>query len=195
VQAVLLDSEARAEPSGNFGKLREPLLQLTHLWRACGAAAASGRYAYFYPENDLDQGPLRSPTVFNFFRPGYAPPGALKSAGLVAPEMQLVNAATVPQLNNRLASFIFGMDRDLVNGADPDDILLDLSSFKALAGNLPALLDLLNLVFLSGQMPAAMRTTLQTYLATLDPVDGGGSLRVQEALYLIMTSSQYATQR
>lgn len=35
------------------------------------------------------QGPLRAPTVFNFFSPNYSPPGPVAGAALVAPELQL----------------------------------------------------------------------------------------------------------
>ena len=34
---------------------------------------------------------LRSVSVFNFFRPDYAPPGEIADAGRVAPEMQIAN--------------------------------------------------------------------------------------------------------
>ncbi len=195
VQAILLDSEARNDPGPTFGKLREPVLQVTHLWRACNAKAPNGRYEFYYPESEIGQAPLSSPTVFNFFRPNYAPPGKLKTMGLAAPEMQLVNAASVAQLNNRMADFVFGRDKDLAQNPEPSDILLDLTPFKANAvNNLPALFDQLNLLFMSGQMSTSMKAALQAYLTTVG-TDDGGSSRVQEALYLIMTSSQYMTQK
>ena len=44
IRAILLDSEARAAPSAQTaGKIKEPLLRLTQLWRAYGARAASGK--------------------------------------------------------------------------------------------------------------------------------------------------------
>ncbi len=43
----------------------------------------------------LGQSPLRSPSVFNFFRPGYVPPNtAIATAGKQAPEFQLLNETT-----------------------------------------------------------------------------------------------------
>jgi hypothetical protein len=38
--------------------------------------------------------PMRSPSVFNFFQPGYSPPGLLHTAGLYAPEFQIINAGS-----------------------------------------------------------------------------------------------------
>ena len=48
------------------------------------------------PGTQLSQSPLRSPSVFNFFRPGYVPPGtALSASKTPAPEFQLVNESGV----------------------------------------------------------------------------------------------------
>ena len=46
-------------------------------------------------DTGLGQSPLRSPSVFNFFRPGYVPPNtAIATAGKQAPEFQLLNETT-----------------------------------------------------------------------------------------------------
>ncbi|MBV8467016.1 MAG: DUF1800 domain-containing protein [Burkholderiales bacterium] len=195
VQAILLDSEARNDPTGSFGKLREPILQVTHFWRVFNAHAQNGQYGLTYPEGVIGQAPLGSPTVFNFFRPSYAPVGAVKSAGLVAPEMQIVNAASVALVANFFASSIYGMDKDLAQSPQPGDLLLDLTAFKPSAVSNPsAMLDQLNLLLLNGQMTASTRQALLTYINTVDPSDGG-SARVQEAAYLILTSPQYQMQK
>ncbi|MEM7133571.1 MAG: DUF1800 family protein [Chloroflexota bacterium] len=46
------------------------------------------------------QGPLNAPTVFNWFLPDYAPPGAISGAGLVAPELQLITENQVVRYYN-----------------------------------------------------------------------------------------------
>ncbi len=43
----------------------------------------------------LQMDPFRQPTVFNYYLPDYSPGGAIGNAGLVAPEMQLVNESDV----------------------------------------------------------------------------------------------------
>ncbi|WP_082081319.1 DUF1800 domain-containing protein [Methylocucumis oryzae] len=75
IKAVLLDPEALGGVKVNkrFGKLREPLLVLTHLWRAFDASTAEGTLPYYYPDYTIGQAPLSSPSVFNFFRPNFAP--------------------------------------------------------------------------------------------------------------------------
>jgi hypothetical protein len=195
VQAILLDSEARNDPTGSFGKLREPVLQVTHFWRVFNAKAQNGQYGLTYPEGVIGQAPFGSATVFNFFRPSYAPVGAVKSAGLVAPEMQIVNAASISLVANFFSDSIYGMDKDLAQSPQPGDILLDLTAFKPNAVSNPStMLDQLNLLLLNGQMTATTRQALLTYINTVDPSDGG-STRVQEAAYLILTSPQYQMQK
>jgi len=101
LRAVLLDTEARggglADPA--WGKLREPALRLSAWARACEATSVSGNFPIRNiadPSTALAQNPLRSPSVFNFFRPGYVPPSTgIASAGLVAPEFQITGESSV----------------------------------------------------------------------------------------------------
>ena len=59
---------------------------------------------------------LRSPTVFNWFAPGYVPPGtSIEQAGLVAPEMQMTNVTTVVGYLNYMQNAIGG---DANGGSD-----------------------------------------------------------------------------
>ena len=104
VKAVLLDSEARAAPaSATAGKLKEPLLRLTQLWRAYGARSQSGKYNVQNITGLIGQGPLQAPSVFNFFSPFYAPPGEIANQGLVAPEMQV----TTEYLSSLWTDYVF----------------------------------------------------------------------------------------
>jgi uncharacterized protein (DUF1800 family) len=91
IKAILLDTEARADINlnSNFGKLREPLLKLTALWRAFGGdQGSSGDYLVNTPEAALLQRPLGAPSVFNFYEPDHIPSGELTTLGLYAPELQ-----------------------------------------------------------------------------------------------------------
>lgn len=198
VRAILLDTEARSDAnvsSASFGKLREPLLMVSHLWRAFNASAANGRYGFWYPESEIGQAPFSAPSVFNFFNPRYAPAGAIQQAGLVAPEFQRVNAASVTLINNFFSDRIYG--HDLGNpSAQPSDIMLNLDPLRSLAtaSDPGPLVDRLNLLLMSGQMSATMRQTLVNYLNGVDASDRG-TARILEAAFLIMTSSQYQIQK
>ena len=49
---------------------------------------------------------MRSPSVFNFYQPGYSPPGMLNEAGLFAPEFQIINAGSAITAPNYFFSAI-----------------------------------------------------------------------------------------
>jgi hypothetical protein len=103
VRAILLDPEARdnvyaMNDSNNFGKVREPIMKLTAFMRAFGAISDSGFYMIQQTDDasTLSQTPLKAPSVFNYFRPGYVfPGGASEARGLVAPELQIANESSI----------------------------------------------------------------------------------------------------
>ena len=108
VKAILLDAEARpATPVATTGKVKEPLLRLTQMWRAYGAKAASGLYRVGNVNAAFGQGPLQSPSVFNFFSPFYAPPGEVSDQGLVSPEMQIATEYLNTTTGNAFYTYVF----------------------------------------------------------------------------------------
>ncbi len=206
VEAILLDEEARNGPTllpNAFGKLREPLLRQIHLWRAFHAQPV--RYGQFSDDSSdqvYAQTPLRAPSVFNFYRPDYSPQGAISNAGMVGPEFQILTASLATSTANRLLDLIMGqwVGQDLNEVNWETGVVLNLSTEFAMAADLNTLLDHLDLLLMSGQMSAAMRSTLYNYLATFpyndsDPYWPDGARRTCEAIYLIMTSPEYAIQR
>ena len=113
VRAILLDVEARSDAiagAPTYGKLREPIMRLTGWARAFNATSPSGAWPIgdtSSTANRLGQSPGRSPSVFNFFRPGYTPPNsAIATAGLVAPEFQITNEPSVIAYVNYMAALI-----------------------------------------------------------------------------------------
>ncbi len=107
LRAVLLDPEARASPTGNAsGRLREPVQRFVQWGRTFGITSTSGRWPIgdtSDPASRLGQSPWRSPSVFNFFRPGYVPPGnELAANQITAPRVsaaQRKHRGGIPQLH------------------------------------------------------------------------------------------------
>jgi uncharacterized protein (DUF1800 family) len=97
IRAVLLHAEAQkpAAASGTGGKLREPVLRLAAFLRAYPHTSDSGQWKVGNTDNPgtaLAQTPLRAPSVFNFYRPGYvAPLSNSATRGMVAPELQILD--------------------------------------------------------------------------------------------------------
>jgi uncharacterized protein (DUF1800 family) len=209
VRAILLDPEARYGQWQNptvFGKLREPLLKLTHLWRAMKATSASGRVNSLSPypsvEQQIGEAPLRSPTVFNFFVPNYQQSGEVLARGLYSPEFQILADSLAVDTPNFLYHQVFCNytgSADCYGSDDAGTLQITAPADAALAMSNPsALLDKYDLLFMSGQMSPFMKSIL---LARMNAIDAGnrgastGTYRAQHALYLILNSPEYSVQK
>jgi uncharacterized protein (DUF1800 family) len=198
-KAIFLDTEARdGSPLGqpSWGKQREPMLRFVQWARTFGATCPSGRW--IVPDltdnaKRLGQSPLRSGSVFNFFRPGYVPPNtALASQGLTAPEFQLTNESSVAgYLNFMLGCIKVGVNVDN-GGLAPPAYTQEL----ALANDPTALINRLNLLLCAGQLSAATQVTIRDAVTTISATDTAGALnRVQAAVLLTMASPEYLIQK
>jgi len=192
VRALLLDDEAR-KPGANadYGKLREPILRFTGWARAFSVASPSGLWAVGDTSDaakGLAQSPLRSPSVFNFFRPGYVPPDtALDANELEAPEFQIANESSVVGCINYLQRAVQGSIADLTP---------DYTTLLALADDANALLAELNLVLAANQIGAATISTLAAAVSTMaSGSDTTRRARVNAALVLVLAAPEYIVQK
>ncbi len=134
IRAILLDEEARnptVMTNPQFGKFKEPVLQLTAMLRLHEAFSSvvignnTGTGIGIYPLNyanadnfedgamllrmgsmDVGQEALNAPSVFNFYSPGFAPTGALSNNSLVAPELELVTETQIYTAFNQYDTLI-----------------------------------------------------------------------------------------
>ncbi len=192
VRAVLLDTEARATafaPAG--GRLREPVQRFVQWARSFGLQSAGGLWNVgdlSNPATRLGQSPLRSPTVFNFFRPGYVPPNSdLGVNGVTAPEFQLCNESTV-------AGYLNYMQTVIASGVG--DLKPDYSADLALAGDAVALVDRYALLLSGDGLSAATKTSIATAVGSIKIVTDANRLsRIQAAILLVMASPEYLIQK
>ncbi len=198
LRAILLDTEARdaskiADPQ--FGKVREPVVRLANWARCFKATSASGNWTIRNLDSaatSIGQQPWRSPSVFNFFRPGYVPPNtAIAAAGLVAPEFQLIGETSVAGYTNSMQSII----QSGVGIGTPRDVRADYTSDIALAGNADALLDRINRCLMYGTMDTALRNDLRTAINAIAMTGNGPTNRVYAAILLTMASPDYLVQK
>ena len=192
LRAVLLDTEARtANTSPGWGKLREPVVRLVQWARTFGAASPLGIWNVGNTTNGatrLGQSPLRSPSVFNFFRPGYVPPNtSLGTAGLVAPEFQITNESTVVGYANWMQTVI---------ASGVGDVKADYTPWLPLATDPEALFDQLNQLLAAGQLGAASRATVVGAVSGMAVASDTNKLnRVMATAWLILCSPEYITQK
>jgi uncharacterized protein (DUF1800 family) len=192
IRAILLDSEARTLPTTtNAGKLREPVLRLTAWARAFGVTSPSNAWAIgdtSSPSTRLGQSKGHSPSVFNFYRPGYTPPGtSLANSGLVAPEFQITNEQSVVGYVN----FMYGL---IANGIG--DVKADYSAILTKAADSQALVDEVNLVLAAGQLSSATLAAIRGAVDSVSATATNGPInRVGIAILLTMASPDYLTLR
>jgi uncharacterized protein (DUF1800 family) len=216
VRAVLLDREARypAVAGGNhFGKLREPVLRLTAFLRAFGARSESGRFLVGTtddPAGQLGQSPLRSPSVFNFFRPGFVPPNTLAGGlDLTVPEMQITNETTVAGYANYMRSAVengvglHGIDRS----AARRDVQPDYRDELAVADQSAVLVHRVTGKLITGPVPSALKNEIEAAVRSI-PIqalrsDGRNRRRIEDAkhdrvmlaVYLTLVSPEFIVQK
>ena len=193
VRAILLDPEARLAPAGDVqGKLKEPLLRLTQFWRAYDAAAPNGEYKFDEVADVFGQGPLLSPSVFNFFGPAFAPTGEIADRGLVAPEMEIVTEHQATTVANFFYDQIF-LRNSTSTGLGEKIVVIDIDEEVALADDSEALVNRIADKLLAGQISADLKNEVITAIER-QPLTKPSN-RVAEALYLVVTSPEFAVQR
>ena len=191
---------ARKFNDDGAGKLKEPLLRLTQLWRAYDASSQSGKYNVQNITGLIGQGPLQAPSVFNFFSPFYAPPGEIANQGLVAPEMQV----TTEYLSSLWTDYVFALafcyTTMPVQGCpavppalQPDLVTIDASAERAMAANPQALVDTIADKLVGGPLSSTLSTEAKSMVERAPASET--ALRVAEALYLIASAPEVALQR
>jgi uncharacterized protein (DUF1800 family) len=188
VRAILTDYEARSSEVAaitSYGKMQEPLLRMTSLYRVAPATSGDTRIDPSNLNRDFGQQVLNSPTVFNFFEPDFVRPGPLAEAGLYAPEFQVLTDTTAITGANVIYNQLFG---------NLSGVTVDLASWLPLAGNRDQLVARLNLLFASNSLSS---TSLAKLSAAYDsfPVETTALVRVRSMIYLTMMAPEVVVQR
>jgi len=189
VQAVLLDPEAQAPASpSTFGKLREPILQVTHFMRALGGRS-DGVYLQQVSHDMLE--PVFEPnSVFNFFPPAYPLPG---NTTLEGPPFGIYGASSAFTrtgfMNDVLNPAGVAPAKD-VAGATGTQI--DLSKWQTLAATPAALVSELNRVLLGGTMSNALQQAVLQ--AIQDQPASNPQARARTALFMVAISPEYCVE-
>jgi uncharacterized protein (DUF1800 family) len=226
--AIFLDDEARG-PQGltasGFGKVREPMVRFVQWGRSFGVRSLGGTWKIFdlsNAANQLGQSPMHSPSVFNFFRPGYVPPGTkLAELGATAPEFQIVNETSVGGYINFMTNTI----REGLYAPEPTqseplytnyklDIVPNYDTELALINNTTvsdteaarvaqSYTQRLNRLLCAGQLSAASADTIQTTLKngllekkiTSSSAVGNKRAWVHAGILMTMVSADYLVQK
>ena len=184
--AILLDPEASnpATPQ-HFGKLREPILQLTHLYRSLGGVSDG---VWLRTQAAALGQPVFSPgSVFNFFPPDFDLPD---DASLDGPAFGVFNASAAFKLSGVLSAALSGRavapDASVVGSIGSQ---IDLTPWLPLAADPAALVREIQRRLLAGRIsPPLQQALLQAaqLFPPSKPLD-----RVKAALFLATMAPEY----
>ncbi|MFO1285691.1 MAG: DUF1800 domain-containing protein [Rubrivivax sp.] len=181
LKAVLMNPEAR-RAGDTSGKVREPVLRLSAFLRAFAHTSDSGAFKVGNTDNastQLGQSPLRSPSVFNFYRPGFVAPGTQAAArGLVAPELQLASETSAAGYVNFMRDNVSaGIGINPGAPTNRRDIQGNYADELALAADAVALTERVTSRLTYGGAGAALKTEISTAVAsiTIPALNAGGT--------------------
>ena len=213
VKAVLTHPEAHLISDAS-GKLREPVLRLAAYLRAFPHTSDTGTWRVGNTDSataSLGQTPLRSPSVFNFYRPGYVAPGSFSAAaGLVAPELQLVNESSVAGWVNYMRDNVsngVGQSNYSYNGVNYTrrNLQRNWSYEMALAPRAVELVSSVTDRLLYGQTSDALRTEIAAAITKITiptltgsnqaAVDAAKRNRVNAAVLLTLAAPEFVAQK
>lgn len=159
-------------------------------------------------DNTLNQTPLDSTTVFNFFYPDYQYPGEIAQAGMTTPEFQLTNDSNTMLLTNAITQGTISNSTSNSNGNialfGSNAVTMDLAPYmtadQTSNAAIPALVEKLGVLLTGGNLSTASKTTISNYVTTLSyttPAPTATQIRdrVRAIVHLIVTSAEYAIQK
>lgn len=219
VKAILMDAEAVGSASLDdtaAGKVREPVLRLTAILRAFrfegpGLLASTSRTKTVGIINTANQttsfgqSPYMSPSVFNYFRPGYVPPQSeTASKGLVAPELQITNETSVTGYVNSVQSLLSNGIGDVQGQTG---LRLVLQDQRSLASSTTQLVENITKQLLGGRVSDPLKAELTRVINTMpvpalnsDQSNGAAinaalDLRVNAAILMTAASPEFLIQK
>ncbi|MBL8327979.1 MAG: DUF1800 domain-containing protein [Rubrivivax sp.] len=197
IRSILTDPEALSGPDSedmpqvHGGKLREPTMRVVAVARVLGARSTQplfplGNLTESVP--GVGQTPVNSPSVFNFFRPGYVPPASeVASAGLVAPEFQIVTGSQIISSINFINTMIADEARVFEYAGMPE--------LQALANDPPELLARA-ILLLTGRGHGIGPAAREAMTAALTEIPASETRRrVVAALQMVASTPGFLVQR
>lgn len=208
IAAILLDPEAQSptlDADPIQGSLKEPILKLTNMFRSMDAQFRSYRsFRKLDHQERLGQGAYGSPSVFSFFLPEYTPPGVVDTAGLVAPESQVLSGSKVSKLidgilttykqgiTNCQSGFGKSMEKGCPSADGDYNTAEGVLAYAPTATSVDSLIDELSLMLTAGRLGDANRAIVRDAIANMYN-QGDRSKAIRIAQQLITSSPEFHT--
>ena len=154
IKAILLDYEARSlvlSADTGYGKLKEPLLRMTAIYRAFNASSQEGRFAIFYRPEQPRPGRAALPDRVQLLRPRLRPAGRRSRA----PGFMRRSSRSRRQAPRSACPITSIRPSTRRARRRPSTIVLNLSSLSANSANPAAMVATLNQLLCANSMSAA----------------------------------------
>jgi len=203
IKAILLDNEALNGHTDFYGgKIKEPVIAISQLWRAFGARSRLP-LGYVRLNSPYTQRPYSAPTVFGFFEPDFAPQGRIDNEGLTAPEFKLFTDFSVRSSLDQLFAMANSAETGINAGREYQSarnvpMAIDYSELLSLSNDSDALIARLDERLMGGLMSEPLKQAIKEHIDNLneqqlnDPLPLG---RIKEALSILVVSPEYMVQR
>ena len=197
VKAILMHKEARQGHllyPDRFGKTKEPILRVTQLWRAFAPKdGIHPEFTYSWVSDELQQAPLASPSVFNFYTPNFSQPGAIRDGGFVSPEFEILDETSIISMTSRLMINSVWSHNYKSTAGESSNIAINIDREMDIEHDRDAFLNHLDILLLGGRMSSELRLQV-SQLMDARTYDNAASQRVSEAIFLISSSPEAAIQ-
>ncbi|MEO5712697.1 MAG: DUF1800 family protein [Luteolibacter sp.] len=186
-------------------------LKGTHWTRSGTCSVELSTWGIGYTSSNLNQTPLNSTTVFNFFYPDYQYPGPMAKAGMTTPEFQLTNDSNTMNLTNVITQGAYTNFSGATNGYGSffsgNAIAMDITPYMTYAQTnntgVPTLIDTLGVLLTGGNLSPTVKDTINAYVTNTSnitysaptPTSAQMRDRVRSIVHLITISSEYAIQK
>jgi hypothetical protein len=139
------------------------------------------------PATRLGQSPMRSPSVFNFFRPGYVPPNTeLGRRGITAPEFDIADESTTVGWVNFAQTFV-------VSGVG--ETRPAYTAEMALASDAAALVQRVARLLAPGSLSGSTQALITQAVGAMPAATDANRLnRVYAAVLLVLAAPEYLVQ-
>ncbi len=192
--------------AGNYSATALQPLVIPTIVRNGALTLTANKFDMGYTNSDLDQSPLNSPSVFNFFYPDYRFPGTLSENGITTPEFQLTTDSNILFLTNAAAGMVLSSSNPnglglYRNGA----ITIDMSPYMTApysVANTAGITNLVNVIgdlLTGGGLTASTKSTIVSFVdnnTNFPPAAANNTRdRVRAIVHLIVVSPEFAIQR
>lgn len=200
-KAILLDTKARSGHQTQpevFGKMREPILRMTHFWRGLDVLNYYSSLAFYSLEDYIGQAPLTAPSVFNFFPVDYAP-ADIAAQNLVAPETKLNSESSITEFFNYFSNQISRGIAELTTVENGKRWIL-YSQYQPYVdllnqpNGIERVIERINVLFTGGQMSDGLRQAIRDLINELIG-DINEYIVMASVMQLVFISPDFAVQR